>query len=94
MPELCLAGVTITLDGFDKVGHHIHRTTVTTSMGYLFSHVPEGTYSLAETQPAGYADGPDFAGSFGGTVGNDLISNIHLGAGQNGTDYDFSKFKI
>ena len=42
-----------------------------------------------ETQPAGYLDGKDTAGSTGGTVTNDLISTISLGAGVSSTNNNF-----
>ena len=37
-----------------------------------------GTYTITETQPAGYTDGKDTIGTPGGTVGNDAFSNIVL----------------
>jgi hypothetical protein len=90
----CLAGVTINLSGKDNHGNTITRTTVTTSSGYKFDNLPPGTYMITEVQPAGYADGPDFAGTLGGTVGNDVISNIVLGSGQHGEEYNFSEFLV
>ncbi|CRK62069.1 internalin, putative [Alloactinosynnema sp. L-07] len=58
---------------------------------YAFNDLPPGTYSIAETQPAGYADGPDTLGSAGGTATNDTVSEIVLGSGTAATGYDFAE---
>jgi uncharacterized repeat protein (TIGR01451 family) len=54
-----------------------------------------GTYTVIETQPAGYLDGKDVAGSSGGTVGpnqgigSDFIANIPLALAADSTANNF-----
>jgi hypothetical protein len=52
-----------------------------------------GTYGVAETQPAGYLNGLDSAGTAGGTAHNpgDLISGVVLTPDLNAEDYDFGE---
>lgn len=58
----------------------------------VFGGLPSGTYAVSEpTQPAGYADGLEHAGSAGGTAGNDTITGIVLGQGVAATDYRFTE---
>jgi uncharacterized repeat protein (TIGR01451 family) len=87
-----IAGVTLTLTGTDDQGHTVQASTQTASDGsYQFSNLRPGTYQVTETQPAGYAQGVTHAGSAGGTVSGDTISNIVLGPNAAGTDYDFGE---
>jgi len=67
-------------------------TTYTDSNGrFKFENVAPGVYSLRETQPDGYYDSDDHAGTAGGIAHNpgDLITDISLSAGQHATDYHF-----
>jgi len=90
--EPAVAGVTITLTGTDARGNSLTRTAVTGKDGaWRIAEVPGGVYTLSETQPAGYQDGTDKLGSAGGTLGNDVISAITLGAAQDATGYDFGE---
>lgn len=61
-------------------------TTTTLADGsYVFSGLPNGTYTVTEDQPAGYSDGRDTPGTGGGTAGGantDSITGITL----NGSD--------
>ena len=69
-------------------------TTYTDANGrFKFENVPPGVYSLRETQPTGYYDSKDYAGSAGGTAHNpgDLITNINLAAGQHAVNYRFTE---
>ena len=52
-----------------------------------------GTYGVAETQPAGYFDGLDAAGTVGGTAHNpgDLIDGIPLSSGPSAKQYNFGE---
>jgi len=55
-----------------------------------FEGLYSGSWSVVETQPAGYLDGADLAGSAGGNTSvNDTISAVTLGVGEQATDYDF-----
>ena len=86
--EAGIGSVTITLNGCS-----VSRTTTTDGAGfYQFIGIPAcASYTLTQTQPAGYSDGKDTAGSLGGTAGNDVISAINVGATQFGTDYNFGE---
>ena len=84
-----IPGVTITLSGTAGA------TTTTAADGtYSFTGLAAGTYTVAETQPSGYADGVDTAGSTGGTAGNDVISGIPIVAGDASINNDFSEIVI
>ena len=62
-------------------------TTTTAADGsYSFGTLRPGTYTITETQPAGFLDGKDTIGTPGGTTGNDVFSNIVLNEGVNGTN--------
>lgn len=94
-----LAGVTITLTGIDDLGNSVTRTAVTDASGaYSFTGLRAGTYTLVETVPSEFTfvDGEDFAGTVdGASVGsatNDRISDISLGDGQNGVNYNFTEY--
>jgi hypothetical protein len=84
--EVGVAGVTITLTG------RVTRTATTAADGsFTFNALPFGTYTLTETQPAGFLDGKDAAGSLGGTVSDDVISGIVLNPGDDGVNYLFGE---
>ncbi len=85
-----LSGVTITLTGTSVMGA-VNLTLQTGADGsYGFNNLAPGTYTLTETQPAGYGDGLDKAGSLGGTVANDVISGIAVNNNQ-GQGYNFGE---
>lgn len=87
-----IAGVTITLTGNNDAGQPVSVTATTDASGdYAFTGLLAGTYVITESQPAGYGDGADTAGSTGGTVTNDVISEIVLGAGVASVDNDFAE---
>ena len=90
--EVGIAGVEITLTGTDDGGNAVTYTTTTDANGdYLFDNLRAGDYTVTETQPAGYFDGTDTAGSVGGTAGDDVISAISLPQATDATDYDFGE---
>ncbi|MBL8484658.1 MAG: hypothetical protein JNJ60_20850, partial [Rhodocyclaceae bacterium] len=102
--ETGLAGVTITLTGTDAAGNAVSRNTTTAADGsYAFTALlaPNGAgYTLTETQPAGYNDGRETAGSAGGNVDNsafdataahNVITGITLAAGTSATGYLFGE---
>lgn len=91
--EQGIAGVLITLTGTDDLGA-VNKTTTTDATGaYQFLNLRPGTYNVAETQPAGYMDGKDTAGSKGGTVTNDLISGINLPPGASSVNNNFGELR-
>jgi hypothetical protein len=95
-----LAGVTITLT--DSFGNQTKTTTTDANGAYSFTGLAAGIYSLTvtATPPGTPAYSGDAVGTVtgpGGTVTGDgtansfvpVLSGITLGAGDNGTDYDF-----
>ena len=90
-----LAGVEVRLlDG----GGQVVATTRTDAAGYYeFTGLRAGTYALQETQPAGYLDGTDAAGTVGGAAAGtavnpgDEIRDVPLRWGDAGRDYDFGE---
>ena len=85
-----IPGVTITLTRTDATAPD--QVVLTGSDGsYSFSSVPAGTYQETETPPAKFLPGKPTAGSLGGTaVAPYSITNIQVGIGQTGSEYDFS----
>ena len=88
--EWPIAGVKIELLGRDGV---VVATTFTNASGeYLFQDIVPGVYAVRETQPDGYFQGGQRAGSHGGNATvPDLISQIPVGSGQHLIHYDFSE---
>jgi protocatechuate 3,4-dioxygenase beta subunit len=98
-----IAGVTIFLEG-TTLGTKlpVFRQTTTDATGkYVFTDLPAGEYVIREVQPAGYLDGPDFAGTpFGGvadgSIGQDRIANINIPdvpTSLAGIEYNFTEYK-
>ncbi|HEV3084349.1 MAG TPA: SdrD B-like domain-containing protein, partial [Gemmataceae bacterium] len=87
-----IAGTTITLTGSNDLGAPVNLTTMTAADGsYQFSNLRPGTYTLTETQPAGYLQGKNNLGSLGGAAGNDLFSGIIAIAAATGSNYNFGE---
>jgi uncharacterized repeat protein (TIGR01451 family) len=92
--DLPLAGVTLTLTGTDADGRPVNRSVTTGADGrYRFDDLPLSNgagYSITQTQPPGYAQGGERAGSLGGSVAapNALLVPLTT-PGAQGTDYDF-----
>ena len=90
--ERDLAGVTVRLTGTTAGGQPVDRSTTTDSKGdYRFDNLLAGTYALTETQPAGFGDGQDVAGTAKGKVANDTVSDIELPTGTDATGYLFGE---
>jgi hypothetical protein len=88
-----LAGVRMTLSGTDAFGNAVTRATVTNALGrYEFLSLLPGSYVITETQPAGYSQGTNVAGSLGGTVVEDTIS-VDVKSGDVGVGYDFGEIR-
>jgi hypothetical protein len=94
--ESPLAGITITLTGFDANGKPVSVSTVTLQDGsYKFTGLAAGTYTLTEELPPAYVHGMNAVGTVGGTadgslVGTSAIGSITLHSGDVGTEYDFA----
>jgi SdrD B-like domain len=93
--EAAIAGVTVTLTGANDLGQSISLVAQTDASGfYQFPNLRPGTYSLVETQPAGYLDGKDTPGTPGnGVAGNDRFTSITLVDGDNGRNNNFGEIK-
>lgn len=94
--ETPLAGVTIQLQGVDDLGRTVVLTATTDANGvYQFQNLRAGAYSILETQPEGYFDGQDFAGTINGEtrgmVDNDRLFDIFLGPDEAGINYNFTE---
>lgn len=92
--EAPIEGVVVTLTGTDDAGNPVTRTATTNAQGeWVIDDLKSGTYQLVETQPEGYSDGADSAGSVGGTVeaDGDRIYDITLPVGTDATDYAFGE---
>lgn len=93
--ERPISGVIITLSGTDSAGRSVSRTTTTAADGtYSFLGLPASDsagYTLTETQPSGYLDGLDSAGTAGGNVSNDVISGIVLTGVTLAAGYNFGE---
>jgi uncharacterized repeat protein (TIGR01451 family)/fimbrial isopeptide formation D2 family protein len=93
--ESGISGVTITLSGTDDLGNSVLLTTTTTITGfYAFDDLRPGTYTVSETQPSGYLDGRDTAGTLGGdTTLNDRIASITLPPGAASLNNNFGELR-
>ena len=103
-----IAGVTLSISGTDVFGNTVtHAPVISDSSGnYLFDSLEQANstgYTITETQPSGYADGLETAGSAssgaapGGavsaTVGSNTITGIVLDKDQVATAYNFGELR-
>jgi uncharacterized repeat protein (TIGR01451 family)/fimbrial isopeptide formation D2 family protein len=94
--EAGIGGVVMHLTGTDHLGAPVLMTAVTLPDGsYSFTGLRPGTYTITETQPAGFVDGLDVVGTpaLGATAANDVLGvmTIPAGANTNGVDFDFGE---
>jgi hypothetical protein len=90
-----IKGVKITLTGTDDQGHAVSLSTYTDANGdYSFSNLRAGKYSLTETQPDGYTSTRNMAGSNGGSVCDNSITNICLNWCDEACGYNFGETKV
>jgi len=86
-----IAGVTVLLTGTNDLGKSVSLTTITDVNGHFaFDGLRAGVYSIEQLPPGNYIPGTEIVGSLGGTAASPvLISDIHLGNGKNGVNYNF-----
>jgi large repetitive protein len=87
-----IGNVTITLTGTDSFGNAITPVvTQTDAFGnYNFGDLAPGTYTVTESQPAGYAEVSTSAGTAGGNdATQNVISGIVIGSTTTAANYDF-----
>jgi protocatechuate 3,4-dioxygenase beta subunit len=81
--ESGIGGVAVALDGTNFLGQAVHAEAVTAADGtYGFANLLPGSYTIAETQPAGYLDA---AGSVNAYAG------VALGVGQSAGGMNFGE---
>lgn len=79
----------VTLELLDADGGVIATTTTDAEGNYSFKGILPGEYAIRESQPDGFFNGGQFAGTGGGDVLENLIENIVVSSGQILTNYDF-----
>lgn len=91
--ESGIANVAVRLTGTDVRGAAVDITMQTAADGsYAFSNLNPGTYQVAETQPAGYRDGMETAGTgASATVADDVFQAINLADGANAVAFNFGE---
>ena len=91
--EAGIAGVTLELTGTDAFNNAVNRTAITDANGdYLFANLAAGTYQVEEIQPVGFRDGQEDAGQNApSTVGDDVFTQIGLGANVDAVEFDFGE---
>ena len=90
--EAAIVGVTVTLSGSNDLGGLVNAQAVTNAVGYYeFADLRPGNYTVTESQPSGYADGKETAGSTGGFAGADTIAAIVLAAGEHSQENNFGE---
>ena len=87
-----IAGAIVTL--YDNLGNALGTNTTDANGHYFFENLPNGTYTLRETQPINFIDGKDSIGSQGGTAGNDVFSDIVLTGGIDGVNNNFGELGL
>jgi uncharacterized surface anchored protein len=86
-----IANVAIALAGTDDQGNSVALNTTTDSNGfYQFTNLRPGSYTITETQPAGFQEGHNNIGSLGGTVNGDQFI-LNLNVGDHGMNYNFGE---
>jgi uncharacterized repeat protein (TIGR01451 family) len=101
--EAPIANVSMTLTGTDDSGAPVSLTQLTDATGfYNFANLRPGTYTVTQTQPAGFIDGKETPGTVsqavngyvaGNTTTNDAISSIVLPASAASVSNNFGELQ-
>ncbi len=88
-----IAGVVITLTGENFLGTSVDVSVMTDADGsYSFDGLAEGTYNVAETQPAGFRPGMSVVGTGATAIASDnLFSQLGLAADTAATMFNFTE---
>lgn len=91
--ERGISGVRILLTGTADDGSVVNITVTTNSDGrYFFTNLKAGNYNIRQTtQPSGFVDGTLTAGDNGGTISDDLFSNVRVEEGDAAAFYNFGE---
>jgi len=87
--DFAIRGATVEL--LDANGNVIATTVTDDGGNYQFCGMVAGTYGVREIQPPFYIDDPDYVGTAGGVVGDDIITQITLTPGTKATEYNFTE---
>jgi uncharacterized repeat protein (TIGR01451 family) len=90
-----IAGAGVALSGKDDRGAHVELRVLTGSDGgYRFGDLRPGSYTIEETQPEAYRDGPDTIGTQGGEVHDDVFNHVELGQDTHGAGNNFGELPL
>ena len=90
--EAGIVSVLVTLAGHDNQNNPVNLSQTTDGNGnFNFTNLAAGVYSLTETPASGYINGLTTAGTQQGSAGIGAISNIALGDGVAGANYDLGE---
>ncbi|MDO5308038.1 MAG: SdrD B-like domain-containing protein [Planctomycetia bacterium] len=79
----------------DAEGHYKFELDGSWNEAHSLRKLPEKTYEIREVfASSDYSDGKDYIGTLGGTVDNDVLTDIFVGYGQHGYHYDFGELKL
>lgn len=87
----------VQLDLVDQDGNRVATTNTNSEGQYSFDQIMPGRYSVVETQPSGYLDGLDSAGTINGTFNGratnpgDALTDIDIQYGDRGINYNFGE---
>ncbi|AUN93732.1 SdrD B-like domain-containing protein [Pseudazoarcus pumilus] len=88
-----IENVLITLNGVSTWGDPVTRSATTAPDGtYFFGDLPSGLYTVTQTQPGGWIDGPVNPGSVGGVPVTNEIGSIELPADTDAVQYNFGEY--
>lgn len=91
--EAGIAGVLLTLTGTDTLGQAVNATATTDANGaYSFANLAGGTYTVTQTQPAGFRDGQEIVGTGAtATAADNVFTNLGLGADTDALAFNFAE---